>query len=82
MYENCLFISMLLQWKETNWFWTAVYCSGKQLSWVLHALQEDDNGEVVPASPMAAGEGRKGHGTKGQRLVHILMQTCEPIIIV
>ena len=20
MYENCLFISMLLQWKETNWF--------------------------------------------------------------
>ena len=65
MYENRLFISVLLQWKETDWFWTAVYCSVKQLSWVLHALQEDDNGEVVPASPMAAGEREKRTWHKG-----------------
>lgn len=49
----------------------------------MRALQEEENGEVMPASPSwLLVKGRNGHVTEEQRLVHISLQACEPITVV
>lgn len=48
----------------------------------MHALQEEGNGDLVPASPHRCWEKGKGHVTEEQRLVPVSVQTCELIIVV